>query len=946
MKTQQSTFTNQHFPLPCLLDFRVSLGQLQTERNRRKRIDISTQTADADSLLDLTDQGSLISTVNSQTITIQMTFPFRLTHPGRPTLLPFHVPLACLFTHLSLFDLVSLYLILLLEKPVLFLSDRLDVLSTFQHALVSLLGPLPLSTLFIPVLPTDMLDYIATPVPFIIGMHKSAAFELVKHTHTFSKEGTLSPNPINDDDASAQDHRLVSPRTTATPITESPMPPPPQSWADQNQHQSPSPTPNLTHAHLLSSLPYIVVVDLDSHSLLFPNSADGLDLQRILAISSSQQELNRLLQKDSRRGKTATKNGKVILDSSYIHSPALLLRSRLYVALTHALSESSLVTTTTLSAHVQSIIFWFVAELFHPLVSTCIQTYKQELKKDREEQLPSDTDRSDDQLVNEKKLHLEKQYASFVSSPMSQDSTSPHVVPSKRDTPLQQQNSTFPEQGFDLLKHEPLFLNNKSPHEHEMIRTILSSAIFLQFSEEFSNHFLHKRRDLAKRLKALSLKKREQIEREDKKNRRRLFNAAHKSRTFSWFDFETKRGKEEDQIDHETMKDLLGDWNEQRNALQDDPPSPTPPLVSHQKAVTDPFSSLPARSERRSSVWKEYDTLRKSIRVERVATEPIERERKVIVVEESRNQGDLESFFTTPDAPAAFPPSSSPSNDPFESFFSTQTSPFPDTTTTDLSSFFSHPPQSPPNQNQTIEQSSEAPIKIVVPTTRSKKSSPLTLATSPQRSSFSNKTSSSHTQDWVQTLIASMQSNKGTKGKDSSAPPSLQSQFYKVTSESDLSLNLKLILDLLENEMWHIISHRYDPGDGSEWLLSDDLTAQLAAMHLSIDPQSIIDDVNRQDEDDLDLRSCWNWTMEAAFDSWEHSLETDIVIGESDDIRQERIDKWKSERSKFRRSDNSKQIAEWKKERSSQKWIPRAVSVFIHQMNEVIPTLPDSIMFE
>ena len=56
----------------------------------------------------------------------------------------------------------------------LFVSDKLERLSNCVHGLTTLLFPLSWQHIFVPVLPPHLLDYLGSPVPFVVGVHKAS----------------------------------------------------------------------------------------------------------------------------------------------------------------------------------------------------------------------------------------------------------------------------------------------------------------------------------------------------------------------------------------------------------------------------------------------------------------------------------------------------------------------------------------------------------------------------------------------------------------------------------------------------------------------------------------------------------------------------------------------------------------------------------------------------
>ncbi|XP_052220267.1 DENN domain-containing protein 2A-like isoform X2 [Dreissena polymorpha] len=79
----------------------------------------------------------------------------------------------CLLTHLGVDKLLKVFASILLERSVLFCAKHLSALSSTIHAIVSLLYPFSWQHTFIPLLPSDMIEVICSPTPFIIGITSS-----------------------------------------------------------------------------------------------------------------------------------------------------------------------------------------------------------------------------------------------------------------------------------------------------------------------------------------------------------------------------------------------------------------------------------------------------------------------------------------------------------------------------------------------------------------------------------------------------------------------------------------------------------------------------------------------------------------------------------------------------------------------------------------------------
>ncbi|XP_047437867.1 DENN domain-containing protein 2C isoform X2 [Mugil cephalus] len=81
-----------------------------------------------------------------------------------------HVDFDSLLQCLSVGKLLQVFASLLLERRVIFIADKLSVLSRCGHAALALLYPFTWQHTFVPVLPASMLDISCSPTPFLIGV--------------------------------------------------------------------------------------------------------------------------------------------------------------------------------------------------------------------------------------------------------------------------------------------------------------------------------------------------------------------------------------------------------------------------------------------------------------------------------------------------------------------------------------------------------------------------------------------------------------------------------------------------------------------------------------------------------------------------------------------------------------------------------------------------------
>ncbi|XP_008280789.1 DENN domain-containing protein 2C isoform X2 [Stegastes partitus] len=81
-----------------------------------------------------------------------------------------HVDFDSLLQCLSVGKLLQVFASLLLERRVIFIADKLSVLSRCGLAVLALLYPFTWQHTFVPVLPASMLDISCSPTPFLIGV--------------------------------------------------------------------------------------------------------------------------------------------------------------------------------------------------------------------------------------------------------------------------------------------------------------------------------------------------------------------------------------------------------------------------------------------------------------------------------------------------------------------------------------------------------------------------------------------------------------------------------------------------------------------------------------------------------------------------------------------------------------------------------------------------------
>ncbi|XP_047135249.1 myotubularin-related protein 13 isoform X1 [Hydra vulgaris] len=84
-----------------------------------------------------------------------------------------HESVAVLFNQLGINSMLKIFTALVTEAKILLLASSYSHLTMAAEALVSLLYPLQFSYVFIPTLPSSLLDFLTAPTPFLMGVHMS-----------------------------------------------------------------------------------------------------------------------------------------------------------------------------------------------------------------------------------------------------------------------------------------------------------------------------------------------------------------------------------------------------------------------------------------------------------------------------------------------------------------------------------------------------------------------------------------------------------------------------------------------------------------------------------------------------------------------------------------------------------------------------------------------------
>jgi len=95
-----------------------------------------------------------------------------------------HVDFSVLFSTLSCRKIIQLFSSMLMERRIILCAHSLSLLTGCAHALQALLYPFEWQHVFIPVLPTSLIDFVCSPLPYMMGIHPSC----IKHLEDLEME--------------------------------------------------------------------------------------------------------------------------------------------------------------------------------------------------------------------------------------------------------------------------------------------------------------------------------------------------------------------------------------------------------------------------------------------------------------------------------------------------------------------------------------------------------------------------------------------------------------------------------------------------------------------------------------------------------------------------------------------------------------------------------------
>lgn len=101
-----------------------------------------------------------------------------LQPPLSNTLPVTHHSVATLFQQLGIHNVLTVFCAAITEQKIVFHSCSYSRLTDSCHAVISLLYPFKYSHVYIPLLPTALIEFLSTPTPFIMGIHSSLKNEI------------------------------------------------------------------------------------------------------------------------------------------------------------------------------------------------------------------------------------------------------------------------------------------------------------------------------------------------------------------------------------------------------------------------------------------------------------------------------------------------------------------------------------------------------------------------------------------------------------------------------------------------------------------------------------------------------------------------------------------------------------------------------------------------
>ncbi|XP_049851813.1 DENN domain-containing protein 2A-like isoform X2 [Schistocerca gregaria] len=129
---------------------------------------------------------------------------FNFDRPLQDTSLSGFADFKLLFKYLDPFTIVAIIIALLAERRMIFFCKNLSVLTSCLQACISIIYPFVWQHVFIPVLPSKMMNFVCAPVPFVIGIIANLLGELQSVASSMEEvmiididASTISPPPTD-----------------------------------------------------------------------------------------------------------------------------------------------------------------------------------------------------------------------------------------------------------------------------------------------------------------------------------------------------------------------------------------------------------------------------------------------------------------------------------------------------------------------------------------------------------------------------------------------------------------------------------------------------------------------------------------------------------------------------------------------------------------------------
>eukprot|EP00117_Sycon_ciliatum_P020443 scpid18653/ scgid18214/ DENN domain-containing protein 1A; Connecdenn len=107
-------------------------------------------------------------------------FSFQTPDPQKLSSIPESINLTEYITNIDPVYILHLFAAMLFERRIIITSSKLSLVSACVHGAASLLYPLNWQHIFVPIMPTKLIDYCCAPMPFLVGVHSSVMAKIRK----------------------------------------------------------------------------------------------------------------------------------------------------------------------------------------------------------------------------------------------------------------------------------------------------------------------------------------------------------------------------------------------------------------------------------------------------------------------------------------------------------------------------------------------------------------------------------------------------------------------------------------------------------------------------------------------------------------------------------------------------------------------------------------------